>query len=142
VTACSVDGCERPIYCRQMCTMHYQRARKDGHAGSAASRRAARGAGSLDQSTGYRVLHLTDHPLANAQGRTLEHRAVLYDAIGEGPHPCHWCGTPLPWRGPAHRRICVDHLDDSTTNNDRSNLVPSCLDCNTKRGTRRGHRSN
>lgn len=40
------------------------------------------------------------HPLANTHGAVFEHRKVLYDEIGPGPHPCHWhpmsgCGNPI-----------------------------------------------
>ena len=78
-----------------------------------------------------------DHPIANADGTLAEHRKVLYDAIGPGPHACHWkdqfdCGrTSLEWDN-----ICVDHLDSDTLNNTLENLVVSCRSCNTKRGSR------
>lgn len=71
------------------------------------------------------------HPLANHHGAVFEHRKVLYDDVGEGPHPCHWhamsgCGhIELEWRD-----IHVDHLDDDPTNNDLDNLVVSCSGCN------------
>jgi len=42
----------------------------------------------------------------------------------------------LPWRGGASRAINVDHLDGDRLNNAPTNLVVSCLDCNTKRGAR------
>lgn len=62
-----------------------------------------------------------------------EHRAVLYDAIGPGPHSCHWCGKTIYWDAAAAERINTDHLDWNRLNNDAANLVPACLDCNTKR---------
>lgn len=89
---------------------------------------------------GYRALPSQwGHPLANSNGVVLEHRKVLYDAIGPGPHPCHWnhfssCGkTELTWGG--INGIQVDHLDGDKTNNDLANMVPSCLACN-RRGIR------
>lgn len=73
-----------------------------------------------------------DHPLLNAAGQIGEHRFVLYEKIGPGPHPCHWCGKLLDWtKGQNWREgIQSDHLDDNKTNNDPSNLVPSCFLCN------------
>ena len=85
---------------------------------------------------GYR--HLTglfDHPLAR-RGKVAEHRKVLYDAIGPGPHPCYWrhlsgCGNDsLTWDDGTHG-INVDHLDEVRLNNDLDNLVVSCRSCNT-----------
>lgn len=78
------------------------------------------------------------HPLATTAAIVLEHRAVLYDKIGPGPHECHWTSlygcdkSVLEWGG--LDGICVDHLDDNTGNNDPDNLVPSCCGCNLRRG--------
>lgn len=89
-------------------------------------------------SNGYFILHgHKDHPLADKAGNLAEHRKVLYDKIGPGPHPCHWnaiskCGKlSMEWGGVGG--ICVDHLDDVKTNNDPLNLVPSCRGCNGSR---------
>lgn len=130
---CSIDGCGRAKYARQMCVMHYSRAMTRGDVGTAGRERVPAGSGHVNPD-GYRVIRAPGHPVATAQGKALEHRVVLYDAIGIGPHPCHWCGVVLPWSGGAGRGINVDHLDDNRLNNTRDNLVPSCLDCNTKRG--------
>lgn len=83
---------------------------------------------------GYRYLRLPDHPIANSSGWVGEHRMVLYDAIGGGPHPCHWCGLALTWHGPASGRINADHVDGTRLNNVAENLVPACLVCNLARG--------
>lgn len=73
-----------------------------------------------------------EHPLSRG-GQLEEHRKVLYDKIGPGPHYCHWdCGKLLEWGG--IRGICSDHLDGDTLNNDPENLVPSCVVCNRQRG--------
>jgi hypothetical protein len=70
-----------------------------------------------------------DHPIANADGTLAEHRKVLYDAIGPGPHECHWgCGRLLEWGG--RDGIHADHLDGDKTNNTPENLVVSCGPCN------------
>jgi hypothetical protein len=62
-----------------------------------------------------------------------EHRVALFEKLGPGDHPCHWCGMQLAWFGRQSERICTDHLDFNRLNNDPSNLVPACLDCNAKR---------
>jgi hypothetical protein len=58
---------------------------------------------------------------------------VLYDAIGPGPHACHWrCGrTDLDWGG--IRGTHVDHVNGDPSDNQRENLVPSCQSCNKSR---------
>lgn len=129
---CGVDGCTQPLYCKGMCTTHYTRQQRKGDTGPAERLRAPHGAGSVNDD-GYHTLHNSAHPLATSQGKLLAHRAALYDEIGGGSHPCHWCATQLTWRGDAASRINVDHLDHDRLNNDPTNLVPSCLDCNTKR---------
>lgn len=86
---------------------------------------------------GHVVLSMQyDHPLAR-RGQIEEHRKVLYDEIGPGPHECYWnsvsgCGkTQLEWNGRAG--IHVDHLDANKQNNDPANLVPSCRTDNRRR---------
>lgn len=60
-----------------------------------------------------------------------EHRVVLWEKLGAGPHPCHWCDLPLDWsHGTARGVLQVDHLDDRRGNNDPGNLVASCHACN------------
>lgn len=64
------------------------------------------------------------------------HRAVLWDKIGPGTHPCHHCSEPVTWspgRKTAAGVLQVDHLDHDTRNNDEDNLVPSCHRCNNLR---------
>ena len=79
--------------------------------------------------TGYRMLTgRRDHPLADKRGEVLEHRAVLYEKLGPGDHPCFWCGKVLGWGGV--QGICCDHLDEDKLNNSPGNLEPSCLRCN------------
>lgn len=83
-------------------------------------------------SDGYLLWNRSEHPLA-INTAVSEHRAVLFDKIGPGPHLCHWsCGKLLEWGG--KEGICVDHLDGDTTNNDPENLVCSCIACNFRRG--------
>lgn len=89
-------------------------------------------AGFVEWKTGHIMLTgQQDHPLAGSTGRVFEHRKVLYDSIGPGPHPCHWhpqsdCGkTSLGWD-----EIHVDHLNDVPNDNRLENLVVSCMRCN------------
>lgn len=84
---------------------------------------------------GYVRLTLPNHPLA-VRSYVYEHRAVLYDAIGPGEHPCHWCQRLVSWqRGRMGSGVLVpDHLDGDKANNNRANLVPACHDCNVRRG--------
>ncbi len=129
---CEVAGCPQALYCRGYCTLHYTRWRKAGSVGASQRKRSLPGAGSIND-YGYRVLRQPDHPLAKAQGKVLEHRAVLYDALGPGPHLCRWCDRALDWEGRQSEKVCVDHLNHVRTDNRLENLVVSCLDCNAKR---------
>ena len=128
---CAIVGCDHPLYCRGKCVMHYSRER-NGVEGGAAPMRRAPGMGTID-GNGYLILTGVAHSLATAQGKLPVHRLVLFEAIGEGPHPCHWCAKSLTWQGNAATRINADHLDFNKLHNEPSNLVVSCLDCNTKR---------
>ena len=79
---------------------------------------------------GYRFLTKQHgHPLAR-NGVVQEHRKVLYDAIGIGPHSCYWsCGREdLIWSG--GDGINVDHLNGIKDDNRLENLVVSCRRCN------------
>ena len=76
-----------------------------------------------------------DHPLSDNKGWVYEHRAVALALWGSGTQACHWCGMPLEWDGTfLVDRLCVDHLDGDRSNNEESNLVPACQECNLQRG--------
>lgn len=93
---------------------------------------------------GYRIVRAPDgHPLAREDGTIREHRLVLFDAIGPGEHPCHWCGWPVSWaityrpggtREERWEALIVDHLNGDRSCNDPSNLVAADPWCNSNRG--------
>lgn len=80
------------------------------------------------------------HPLATPGNRQVQqHRLLLWDEIGPGPHPCYHCGDPVDWipgSYTAQGSLVVDHLDRNPRNNDLSNLKPSCQTCNIKNSAR------
>jgi len=81
---------------------------------------------------GYMRVFAPGHPLASSsRPQVLLHRKVLYDAIGPGPHPCHWCGVHLTW-SPA---LTVDHVNGDRLDNTLPNLVVACRPCNSSRRT-------
>ena len=84
----------------------------------------------VKQSAGYIWVREPNHPLSDSRGLVYEHRFVFYERNGEGPFVCHWCGIAIDWKC-----MDIDHLDDNRSNNDISNLAPSCHKCNSKRGT-------
>lgn len=89
---CSVDGCSKRTHARNLCSAHYFRWYRKGNTDLTYP------PGHLIlTSHGYRIEHRPDHPLADSRGHVYNHRAVLYDSIGPGPHRCHWCRTPVGW---------------------------------------------
>lgn len=93
---------------------------------------------------GYTLLHMPDHPLSRRDGKLRENRLVLFEKLERiGPHECHWgCGRLCFWSLPVtflsadRSGLMADHLDGEKTNNDPSNVVPSCGSCNSKRARR------
>lgn len=122
---CGVEECDLPAKRRgaNLCEKHYMRLHRRG------TTEKKQYSYRYTNTRGYVRLLVRDHPLAHIGGCVLEHRAVMYDALGEGPHPCYWCGTVLDWQD-----ISVDHLNEDKTDNRRTNLVLSCNDCNLMRG--------
>ncbi len=87
----------------------------------------------------YLYVAAPGHPLAAKNGRLPLHRWLLYRRLGSGPHPCHWCGVLVDWlfgreSGTFDAALLVDHVDRNRGNNEERNLVPSCRDCNLRRG--------
>ena len=128
VSICSVEGCgkkSRNVKGRLLCEAHYMRLRRKGTTDLKPPK------SEITHSHGYVIVRCPDHPLALRLGRNhaYQHRVVFYDANGEGPFDCHWCGEEVDWD-----TLHVDHLDDVKTHNDPLNLVASCPTCNQARG--------
>lgn len=78
-----------------------------------------------------------DHPIAPSSGVIAVSRLVLYDKIGPGTHPCHWCDRSVSWQaggGPGTAgNLLADHLNWDVSDDRPENLVPSCNHCNAHR---------
>ena len=117
----------------EWCKMHYHRWYRHGSVDVSANRAAP----TVSHGRRYRTVHRPDHPLAPASGRVYIHRLVLYTKIGPGPHPCHWCKAIVRWtvgvKVPG--MLVPDHLNGIGDDNRPENLVPSCMPCNSDRGS-------
>jgi hypothetical protein len=83
----------------------------------------------VNRSKGYIDEKRSGHPLARPSGWVAQHRMVLFDSIGEGPHACDWCEAEVWWG----RNLHADHLDHDRGHNAPMNLVPACDRCNSRR---------
>lgn len=121
---CVVDGCDN-IATRKadmMCEKHFARMRRTGRTDRVISGRYKTGAG-------YVKILKRGHPIADSAGNVFEHRLVAFE-LNSGVCPvCFWCGKDLEWSS-----AVVDHLDENKQNNEHSNLVVACNDCNRARG--------
>lgn len=128
---CIVPDCERSADYKKLgvCNSCYYRLKRTGTIERRPPKTMTLG------TNGYVKILDHAHPLA-ARGYVYEHRAVLFAAIGPGPHRCHWCGVEVDWiKGFCRAGALVpDHLDGNKQNNDRANLVPACNPCNAARG--------
>ena len=91
-----------------------------------------------NHSDGY-IISVRDnkHPMATKGGFLYEHRKVLFDEIGWGPHKCFWCGAEIEWM-PGERTkkgaLVVEHFNGNKSDNNIKNLIPSCHRCNSRLG--------
>lgn len=127
---CVVDGCKNHRgYSSGICNACYTRLKRTG------TLERRRFVYRCVTTNGYIKASAVDHPLAT-RGYVYEHRMILFDAIGNGPHPCYWCTAPVQWiKGACSKgALVVDHLDGDKQNNALGNLVPACNRCNANRG--------
>lgn len=124
---CSVDSCIKPVKSRGWCSMH--NARFDRHGDLHFT--AYDGSGYI-RDNGYRVVRAPGHPVAWTNGQAYQHRVILFNKIGPGPHQCHHCDATVRWMDdrtdPDY--LTADHLDRDKNNNQPANLVPACNSCN------------
>lgn len=125
MVTCSANGCDARAHAKSLCYKHYFRWYRKGH-----TDRDYQPGHLTGTSHGYRSRSAHGHPLADKRGRIYNHRFVLYESIGDGPHPCHWCGVMVDWTDPPISRLEVDHVSGNKGDDSLSNLVPSCGPCN------------
>ena len=78
---------------------------------------------------GYIKLLKPEHPLAESGGLVAEHRYVMFNLLGAAIQKCGWCGCCIDWSD-----VVVDHLNEQKDDNEPSNLMLACNDCNRARG--------
>lgn len=112
-----------------MCEMHYYRVRRRGKTTTVQEEVGKRA--DMEHSGGYVLEHAPNHPLSTEcmKSRVYQHRLRYYEANGEGPFPCHWCGAQIGWAD-----LHIDHLNDVKHDNRLCNLAASCPACNQARG--------
>lgn len=78
---CMIDGCPSPVRVKKLCTMHYNRVKKDGHPGPVERLIARKGESSTITKQGYRKI---SHP---TKAYILEHRFVMEQHLGRELFP-------------------------------------------------------
>lgn len=130
--ACTADSLRRQVqHTCERCGAAFTRV--PTQSGKHCSKTCAYAARRKDEPTARRMLVLPHHPLALNSPYVPEYRALLYEVIGPGKHPCHHCGAPVEWRpgdGCGPGVLVVDHLDRNPMNNALENIAPSCQRCN------------
>lgn len=118
---CRADGCERSAIYKsaRLCQKHYFRLRRNG----ALDLRSPKE--SIETPNGYIKRYSPSHPLAVSDSYVFEHRAVMWELVGQECSSCKICGKPESW-DTCH----VDHIDDDRKNNAPENLRILCRACN------------
>jgi hypothetical protein len=85
---CGVAGCRAPLYCKNMCSVHYDRVR---YGGSTELRRFP-GYSFVDRplrrtADGYVEVYEPDHPNARSNGCLFEHAVVMTKLLGRPLYP-------------------------------------------------------
>lgn len=130
---CEVEGCQRPHWTGGLCNTHHAALRRNGDLTKRKGGAKRRHEHIIFDAEGRPGKYVPEHPLARKSGIVALQRLVLFDAIGFGPHRCHWCDKWINWGWPMADRLTADHLDWDPTNNDPSNIVAACHGCNSKR---------
>lgn len=134
-SVCCVEGCDKQTRSPGeggMCEMHYGRVRRNGSTDIIKKEKIKK-----NSHDGYIRTSDISHPVSCKDGMIYEHRRILFDKIGWGPHECFWCKTSIEWTpGEKNKKgsLVVDHKDTDNTNNKIENLIPSCHKCNCLRG--------
>lgn len=142
---CTVVDCDTKARTREgrLCETHYYRQYRTGaldlkgrvpKSGMMASIGSAKPSAITITSHGYAWTYAPAHPVAGSSGALYVHRAVLYDAVGPGSHPCYWCNDSVTWGAKGKDKLVVDHLDGDKLNNCPTNLKVACHKCNSSRG--------
>lgn len=136
-STCTIDGCIKPLRSpgATMCPMHYHRWYRHGDPHKTADRSGI----TASKGRRYKNIYRPNHILATKYGRLYEHRMVLFDKIGYGPHRCQWCSKVLYWGSRGSNVIQADHVDGDGANNHPDNLVPACPACNVTRANGKRH---
>jgi len=125
---CSTDHCDGMVVLRTaagVCEACYCFRRRTGSARVVRLHRKP-----IVRGDGYRAVYEPRHPLADKSGYVFEHRKVAFESNRGACPGCHWCAVQLTWP-----TAVVDHLNDTRGDNEPSNLVVSCNDCNRWRGS-------
>lgn len=141
-STCKLPDCDKPSRgADSYCSMHRTRIMRHGSPDATLRHRNPPGSNPVPSELSmkkpgraYGRFSSPGHQLADAAGTVAVHRWVLFERIGPGEHPCHWCGTTVRWtKGLSASALVADHVDSNPRNNDPSNLVQACQRCNALR---------
>ncbi len=137
---CTYTGCEGVARTRGWCALHYARWKKHKDPSVVllhVTPFTGAAEGTRLRIKAYWRVKIPNHPMADKKGWVIEHRMLMYDRFGPGPHPCWCCCEELKWepfaRGASTKgKIVINHLNEDGHDNRMKNLVFSCVECNRK----------